>query len=198
MQRAAALQLQAHLARRADVRLMVGVLVLVAVAVAWVSSRRTAALAAAMAAVGALVLQHHNQPPGASLPISEMVCLAALALVAGGHERPGRRSVWPVALVAAWPLAAILVPGFWFSHFLVLVVALGILRLLWVVADGRPAVAVAVFELAFWLRPGVASHVAAPDIIPAALPPLIVGVLAPILVWQLHRQSAHPTTRHEG
>lgn len=88
-------------------------------------------------------------------------------------------------------------PGFWFAHILVLIEVLGAISLLWAVVDARPAVAMAVFALAYLLRPGIAYWVAGP-IFPAAALSLIVGALAPVLVWRLHRQSAGATAHRLG
>jgi hypothetical protein len=118
-----------------------------------------------------------------------MVCLTALALLACGKQRPSRRWLWPVVLVAMWPLAAeYLAPGFWVLQFPALAAPMGLLSLLWVVVDARPAVATGVFALAFWLQPGIVNVWAGPEI-PAAAPLLIVSALVPFAVWRLHRQS---------
>jgi hypothetical protein len=154
-------------------------------------------LCAAIAAVGALVLRY-NQPAGVPLPDASMVCLTTLALLACGERRPSRRWLWPVVLVAVWPLVAeYLARGVWVLHFPALAAPMALLSLLWVAVDARPAVATGVFALAFWLQPGIANVVAGPDI-PAAVPLLIVSALVPFAIWRLHRQSGRAPARRES
>jgi hypothetical protein len=170
--------------------LLVWALVGVAVAAAWVSRRKMLVLIAATAASAALVLATTWQQGSVVFSVPELACLASLALLARSAERPGRRWLWPVALIAGWPLAQILVPGIWALS--TLVVVLPALSLLWVVIDARPAVAAAVFVLALWLPVGIASVTAGPNIA-AAIPILTVSAVAGVAVWLLHRQSARVT-----
>lgn len=172
--------------------LVVGTLLGLAVTVAWVSSRRPVRLAAVMAAAIAVSLAGQWRF-GFELPVTDLVCLTALVLFAGRDERPGRGWLWLVALVVAWMSVAYFLPGPWTLWIIWLVEAIGVLSLLWVVIDARPAVAMAVFMLAAWLPPGVANLANGPDI-PAALPLLIVGAVALLAIWRLHRQSARAGT----
>jgi hypothetical protein len=173
--------------------LLAGALAGVAVALVWVSRRRVVLLGAVMAAMIAVSLAG---PWQAALgwqsvlfwPLPELACLAVLALLAGRGERPGRGWLWPVALAAAVPLAADLLPGVWPFSFLAVLEAMGVISLLWVVIDARPAVAAAVFLLSLLLPMGLVSVV--PFFSAAAVPPLIAIPAAAIAVWRLRRQSA--------
>jgi hypothetical protein len=175
--------------------LIVWALVGAAVAAAWASRRKMLVLTAVVAASVALVVATTLLHGSVIFSVPELACVASLALFAGRTERPSLQWLWPVALVAAWPLAQYLVPGFWTLS--TLIVVLPALSLLWVVIDARPAVAAAVFVLGLWLPAGLASVMAGPDIA-AAVPLLIVSVVAAFAVWLLHRQSAHVTARRES
>ncbi|MGH3305824.1 MAG: hypothetical protein ACRDOK_30035 [Streptosporangiaceae bacterium] len=124
----------------------------------------------------------------AVLTVSELACLAALALLAGRDERPRPRWLWPVALVSAFPLVGYLVPEVWPFSLLALLEAMALISLLWVVIDARPAIAAAVFLLALFLQSGIVS-LAVGDI-QAGVPLLVVSAVAPVAVWRLHRQAA--------
>jgi hypothetical protein len=186
--------------------LTVAVLVVAAVAMAWVSSRRAVLVAAAIAAVGvSLTASWHNAQFG--WPTTELACLAALALLAGRAERPGRHWLWPVALAAAVPLTiladalaylgnpdvASVMPGAGKLVLGGLLVAVGVVCVLWVVIDARPAIAAAVFLLALWLPSGI-DNLASGAGIAAGVPLLaIVAAVAAVAGWRLHRQSARLT-----
>jgi hypothetical protein len=172
--------------------LVMGTLLGLAVTVAWVSSRRPVRLAAVMAAAIAVLLPGQWRF-GFEWPVTELACLTALVLFAGRDERPGRGWLWPVALVVAWMSVAYFLPGSWTLWIIWLPEAVGVLSLLWVVIDARPAVAVAVFTLAAWLLPGVANLANGPDIA-AALHLLIVSAVALLAVWRLRRQSGRART----
>jgi len=168
-------------------------LVLVAVALTWVTSGRTIRLAGPIAAAVAMLL-----PPAVSgvlgssasaWPIPELACLSLLAVFAVRGERPGWRWALPVAVVGAIGAVEYLVPGSWSVSLFVLVEAIGAVSLLWAVVDARPGVATAVFLLALWLPLGIENFVGYPDI-GAAVPALIAIAVAAIAVWRLRRQSA--------
>jgi hypothetical protein len=121
-------------------------------------------------------------------------CLAGLVAVAGGDEHPGRRWIWPVALVSLSP--ALLT---WSSEAIVqvvtvLLVTIGVVSIAWIVVDARPAIATAVFLLALGLQAGVDYVYAAP--MDLAAPFLIVGAGAAVAVWRLRRQSGRAPQRH--
>jgi hypothetical protein len=171
----------------------VAVLVGVAAAVVWLSGRRSVLLAAPIAAAAGVSLAGGWRPAALGWPVTELACLAVLALLAGRGERPGVRWLWPVALVAALPLVAGLVPGVGTLVFGTLLLALGVISLLWVFIDARPAIATAVFLLAFWLPSGI-DNLARGLGIAAGVPLLvIVTLVTAVALWRLHRQSARVT-----
>jgi hypothetical protein len=177
--------------------LLAGAFVGGAVALAWLCNRRAVVLAGAIAAAVAVAASLGPAwPRGIAMIIVNLACLAALAGHAGRDGWPGRRWLWPLALVTAFPLLNYLVPGFWVTMFLWLLAVLGVVSLLWVVIDARPAVATAVFVLALWLPPGIAGFVTGPDI-GQEVPLLIVIALAAVAVWRLRRQSARVSASHE-
>jgi hypothetical protein len=191
---------------RAWLMLLAGTLLLAVVAIAWISSRKAVLLAIAVAAAVAAVLPVviARATGYAALfawgpLIPRAACLAALWL-SGRNARPGRGWLWPVAPIAALLPVAWLAQGLWPLFFIGVIEAMGVISLLWVVIDARPAVAMAVLVMAVWLPIGIASLVAGPDgpDIPAVLPLLIVTVVAPFAVWRLRRQSGRATMRRES
>jgi len=174
--------------------LAIAALVGTTVALAWVSSRRGAIVAAALPAAIAVSLAGAWRPAAFGWPIIELASLAAAVLLARG-ERPGDRWLWGVGLVAALPLVSGLMPGVGPLVFGTLLVVLGIGSVLWVVIDARPAIAAAVFLLAFWLPTGI-DNVARGAGLAAGVPPLVIlSAVAAVGVWRLHRQSARLTAR---
>jgi hypothetical protein len=154
-------------------------------------------LVACIGASVALVLATTWQHGAVVWSVPELACLAAVALLARRTERPGRRWVPLVALAAAVPLQAYLVPGVWPLSFLALLEAVAAVSLLWVIVDARPAVATVVFLLAMLLPPGIDSLAAGPDI-GAEVPLLIVIAVAAVAVWLLRRQSARAPAPRES
>jgi hypothetical protein len=176
--------------------LLVGALLGLAVTLTWVSSRKAVQLAGVTLAAVAVTLTGPWRPwPG--LPVAELACLTALALLAVHGQQPARRWLWPVALAAGVPVLPYLLPAFSVDTILTLPAVVGVMTLLWAVIDARPAVMAAVFLLALWLPTGIVGLVAG-FFLPAAAPLLIVSVLAPFAVWRLHRQSARATMRRES
>jgi hypothetical protein len=181
---------------------MATALVGVAVTLAWLSSRRAVVLAAAIAAAAAVLVsvvvsQLIVWPQGIALIVVDLGCLAAVAVHAGHRQRPGRCWLWPLALVAAFPLVTYLLPGVSVTLFLALLEVLGGVSLVWMTIDARPAIATGVFVLAQFLPAGVASLVDGPDI-PSALPLMIVIAVAPLAVWLLRLQSARAIPERES
>ena len=170
--------------------LAVAALVGLTVALVWVASPRAARLAAAAAAAAAVCLVAPWRLGSFGWPATALACLGAVALLARGDERPGRRWLWPVALIATLPLLSGLPPDARPIGSGVLLAATGIISMLCLVIDARPAIATAVFLLAFWL-PSEIDNLARGVGIATGVPPLlIVSVVTAIAVWRLHRQSA--------
>lgn len=172
--------------------LLEGALVGLAVALVWVSSRK-AVLAAGMMAAAVAVSVAGPWQWLFGWPVPELACLGTLALLAGRDKRPGRIWLAPVLLAVSWLLVAYLRAGVWPFSPVAPLEALGLLGLLWVVIDARPAIAMAVFLLADLLPVGI-SGLVPPFDLGAAMPMLIVIPLAAVAVWQLHRQSARIST----
>lgn len=174
--------------------LVVGAVVGLTVALVWVSRRRAVLMAAMLAATVVVSLTGYWRSV-VGWPLSQLACLAVLALLAG-RKLPSRRWLWPVGLVVAFPLVGYLGPGIWPLSILGLLGVMGVISLLWVVIDARPAVAMAVFLLALLLPAGIVS-VAGADIA-AGVPVLIALVVTVFAVWRLHRQSARVTPGRES
>jgi hypothetical protein len=173
--------------------LAVAALVGVTVAAVWLSGRRGIPLAAAITAAAGVSLAGGWRPTALGWPVTELACLAVLALLAGRGERPGVRWLWPVALVAVVSLAAGLVPGVGPLVFGTLLLALGVVSVLWVFIDARPAIATAVFLLAFWLPSGIDRLARGVGIAPGVPLLVLVALVTALAVWRLHRQSARVT-----
>jgi len=170
--------------------LLAAALVGLAVALVWVGSRRTVVLTGLTAAAIAVSLAGWV-PRAFHWPISELACMVVLALLAGRGGRPGRAWLWLVAIVAVLPLATDLTPTFWSFPPAAWLVAMGIASLPWSVIDARPVIATAVFLLAFTL-PSAMEDAGPP---PGVLVLAVVGAVAAVAVWPLHRQSAR-AARH--
>lgn len=172
--------------------LLVAALVGVAVTLAWVKRRRSVVLGGVIAAAIVVSLAGSWRSAAFGWPATELSALAALALLAGRDERPGRRWLWLLALVIALPVLSALPPGIGTLAFGSLLAAGGIVSLLWVVIDARPAIAAAVFLLAFWLPSGI-DNLARGVGVPGAPLLVIVTLVMAFAVWRLHRQSARVT-----
>jgi hypothetical protein len=177
--------------------LLVAVLIGVAVTLAWVSRRRAVVLAAVIAAAILVSLAGAWRPPAFGWPVTVLTGLAALALLAGRDEQPGRRWLWLLALVAAFPVLSALPPRVGTLAFGSLLAATGIVSVLWIVIDARPAIAAAVFLLAFFL-PLEIDNLAQGLGVAAGVPLLlIVSAMTAVAIWRLRRQSARVTAGRE-
>jgi hypothetical protein len=173
--------------------LAVAVLVGLAVAVVWLSGRRSPLLAAAIAAAAAVALAGAWRPTALGWPVTELACLAVLAVLAGRGERPGVRWLWPVALVAALPLIAGISSEVGKIMFGVLLLAFGVVSVLWVFIDARPAIATAMFLLAFWLPSGIDNLARGLGIAPGVPLLVLLTLVMALALWRLRRQSAGVT-----
>jgi hypothetical protein len=189
---------------RAWLMLLAGALFLAAVAVAWIGSRRALLLAVTtMAAIAAVLPVAIARSTGYAALfgwgplIPEVASLVALALLAGRGDRLGSAWLWPVSLVVALLPVAWFAQGVWPLFFFGLIESMGVISLLWIAIDARPAVAFAVLMLADWLPAGIAGLVPGPDA-GAEVPLLIVIPAAAFAVWRLHRQSARVSPRRDS
>ena len=196
-----ALPTDSVLHRNAWYQLAAAALLGLALAVVWASRRRPVAFAGLGAAAGAVALAAWvpwdlGEPVSLQIaqPLSELSCLAILALLAVHGERPRHAWLVPIAVAAVLPLATNLTPGFWSFPSAVWVIAAGVVSVLWMVIDARPAIATAVFVLAYALPEAIEG--AGP---PPAMPLItIVSAVGLIAVWRLHRQSARAAARREN
>jgi hypothetical protein len=158
---------------------------------AWVSRRRVIVLAAALPTAGAIALTGPWSPGALGFPVTELAALAALIALVGAR-RPDSRWLWLIGLITVVRLLPDLDT---YSLAAVLLLALVLVSLAWLIVDARPAIALVVFALGFWL-PVVIDNLGSGLGISAGLPLLVIA--APILtaaIWRLRRQSAHPVSR---
>jgi hypothetical protein len=169
---------------------MVVVMLLIAVTLvlAWVSRRRVIVLAAALPTAGAIALAGPWSPSAFGVPVTELAALAALIALVGAR-RPDSRWLWLIGLIAVVRL----LPGLGtYSLAAVLLLALVVVSLAWLIIDARPAIALVVFALGFWV-PVVVDDLSTGLGISAALPLLVLGVpISTAAIWLLRRQSARP------
>jgi len=170
--------------------LLASALILLTVGMAWLSGRRAVVLAAAVPAAAATCYAGPWNPDVAG-PVTHLALLAALVALAGGSRRPSRRWLVPVGVLAILPL----IPGIGLPQgpvLYALLQAVGAVSIVWAVIDARPAIAVIVVVLAFWLPIGV-SNLMLGSITGFASPyPVIAIVNAVPALWLLRRQSARP------
>ncbi|MFZ0047195.1 MAG: hypothetical protein WAL16_15230 [Streptosporangiaceae bacterium] len=161
-------------------------------ALAWASRRRVLVLAgvAPAAAIVCLATPWSTFAWWQAVPV--LVCLAALLALAGGAQRPSRRWLWPVGIIAAAPFLGDLsgidgraVDGRALSF--VLVLAVVVVCIAWIAVDARPAIAAAVFLLLVAMTIFGFSFGGPPQVAFLA----VVCVLASMALWRLRRQSAH-------
>lgn len=158
-------------------------------ALVWVSRSRLLVLLGVLPAA-AVVLY------AASLPVSDigstvtdLACLAALAVAGGARERPSPRWLWALGLIiviASAPQVSDFSLGsvLWGIGILALI-ALSLARL---AIDARPAIAMAVCVLAVWLPISIDTIRFGFEPL-AGLPLLVTGLVGAGAFWRLRRQS---------
>jgi hypothetical protein len=164
------------------------ILMLVTVALVWLSGRRGIVLCGALPAAAAASYAGMWHAAAAATDITYLACLAAMVALANGRCRPGWRWLWPVGLAAAVPLLAAQAPVL-AATVLLTVAALGLGSM---ALDARLAVAISVYLMAQMLP--VAINAVGPgggvfDLVPLLV---IVAVLTAPATWLLRRQSARP------
>jgi hypothetical protein len=163
------------------------ILMLVTVALVWLSGRRSVVLCGALPAAAAISYAGPWGPTVNATFIGYLGCLAAMVALASGRCRPGWRWLGPVGLAAALPLAPALAGV---APLMTLLLVLGAVGIAWMAVDARPAVAICVFFMAAML-PIAIDNVAAGSSVFSVLPWLgIAAAIAVPVVWLLHRQSA--------
>jgi hypothetical protein len=166
-------------------------LILVTVTLAWLSGRRMIVLAGALPAGAAACIAGTWHPWALGDTLVPLLSLAAMVALSDNRQRPSRRWLVPIGLIALVPLVLNIEPqvGFYILQALELTVTAA--AIVWVVIDARPAVAVSVFVLGLWLPIAVDNLVQ--GMIPVYIWPYLVitTVIAAPAVWLLRRQSAH-------
>ena len=182
------------------------VLPLIPVMLVWLGRRRRVVMAGGLPAAAAICYAGFvDGAPGGGLAvglvIGGLVCLAALVGLGGYAERPGWRWFWPVGMLALASLLPItpqlgnltsLLGGVNLVGLLLL--ALVPLSIVWIVVDGRPAIAMAVFlaEIKFQAIGFLATGLGFQDQLWALMIVAAIAAIAALATWRLRRQSAHP------
>jgi hypothetical protein len=171
--------------------LLASSLMLLAVGLALLTSRRAVVLAAALPAA-AVVWDVSPWSPGNAATAMHVALLAAVVALAGGSKRPRPHWLVLVGLLAVVPLVPFIGPQSGPVLYGALLFMIAAISIAWAVIDARPAIAISAFFLALWLPAavtnlmlGFTSAIAVPDLVTATA----VGVAA---LWLLRRQSAHP------
>jgi hypothetical protein len=180
-----------------------GVLIAMAVVLAWLA-RRTAVIAAVLAAGAVTAAYGFSPAPGSWRPTTPvqtvvvLLSLAALTVLAAGADRPPRLWLWLVGLAAATPVASQLPDAIPSATFLVsalpyLTMFMVAVSIAWIGVDARPTVGLAAY-LALLGLPNLAAVMQIGTGLPMALTETtwlwIAIVLAVPALWQLHRQAA--------
>jgi hypothetical protein len=164
-------------------------LMLVTVALVWLSGRRGIVLCGALPAAAAISYVGPWGAAGGTTTITYLACIAATVVLASGSCRPGWRWFWPVAFAAAvlWlPDLA----GSVFTVSVLLTVAAVVIA--WMAVDARPVLAVCVFFMAVTLPSVIGSVVSVAGVFDLWPLLAIAAVIVAPAVWLLHRQSARP------
>jgi len=162
----------------------------------WVTSRRAFVLAAAVPAAAIFALAGSWQSGSFGFLVTELASLVTLIALVGGR-RPGRWWLWPIGIVVLARLlegARLLGNGsaLFTDAAVSLALALGVLSILWLLIDARPAIAMVVFLLAGWL-PSAVNNLSTGAGIAAGIPLLFICIaVSAVAVWRLHRQSGKP------
>jgi hypothetical protein len=155
-----------------------------AVAGAWLSRRRLVVLAAGLPAIAVVCLAGSWREYSFGQPGVVLACLLVLIALGGGTHRPGLRWLWPLGAVIAAVSVTAPHPATW-----LLLAVLALASIGWIAIDARPAVAVAVLLLAAWLPHAVdvGQRGGLSTFLPVA--PITVAIAA-VGLWRLRKQSA--------
>jgi hypothetical protein len=165
------------------------ILMLVTIALVWLSGRRGIVLCGALPTVAAISYAGPWGGAAGTITITYLACLAATVVLASGNCRPGWRWFWPVAFAAAVPWLPALVWSV-FSVSVLLTVAAVVIA--WMAVDARPALAICVLFMAATLPSAIDSVVSGASVFDLWPLLAIAAVIAAPAVWLLHRQSAQP------
>jgi hypothetical protein len=175
--------------------ILAAVLTLLAVGAAMLTSIRGLVLAAALPAAAFVCYAGPWGPGMTGAVVYRLVLLAALvalAPLAGGSARLSRRWLVPVGVLALLPVLPVVMPLSAPVGYEGPLLALAAISIGWAAIDARPAIAVIVFFLGFYLP--IAANLLTLGAFPVVVLPYL-GVLTAIGLaagWLLRRQSAHP------
>jgi hypothetical protein len=174
---------------------LTGLLIATTVLLAWITPRfiaLTGALAAAAAVSYFALARGHLVGPA----VIQLVCLAGLVALIPRTERPSRRWLWLVGLIAALVLLASVAPGsaVLASFFRLapgaVVLAIVLATVAWIAVDARPAIAFITYFVLSLVQSGTA-NIRIAGYFAAQLPLLLItAAIAALAVWLLRRQSA--------
>jgi hypothetical protein len=179
-----------HPVLRAGATVLASALTLLTVGLVFLTSRRALVLAAALPAV-ALTAYVGSWRTGAGGTAFHLALLAALVALVRGSQRPSRRWLLLVGLLAVSAVVPYITPPFGYFSLAGMLLAVAGVSLAWAVIDARPAIAVIAFFLGLYL-PTAVEELTTGAFPVFVLPYLAVltGIAAPA-VWLLRRQSAH-------
>jgi hypothetical protein len=176
--------------------LLAGLLTAVVVAVAWLARRLLVMAASLAAAAAAAYLFVHGERT--SYLVTQVVCLAAVAALAGrtGHRSPAW--LWLIGTVVAalvlgsLPRVISMAYSWWDTIALGVYLAVIVVAVAWVAIDARPLAMVAAYNV-LWLVPPMLVSLAAGFGNWLDIPVLLaVAAIAALAVWRLRRQSLRP------
>jgi hypothetical protein len=165
------------------------ILMLVTVALVWLSGRRIVVLCGALPAAAAISYTGPWSSVVSATFIAYLGCLAAMVALASGRCRPGWRWLWPVGLAAAVPLVPALADV---APLTAQLLALGAVSIAWMAIDARPALAIWVFFMAEMLPIVIDNVLSGAGVLDLVLFLAFAAVIAAPVVWLLRRQSARP------
>ncbi len=161
-------------------------LMLVTVALVWLSGRRSVVLCSALPAAAFVASAGPWHRVASVTAVGQLACLAAMVALASGRCRPSYRWLLAVALAASIPL----VPEAQITG--ALMVGAVAVALVWMPFDARAALALVVYFLAGVLPAAVSNVILGAGFMAAAVWLAIIAVITAPAIWLLRRQSAHP------
>jgi hypothetical protein len=173
---------------------LAGLLIAATVLFAW-TARRIVLLVSALSAAAAVTFVLAQA--GAVEPaIMQMMCLAAVVALASGRTRPSRNWLWLIGAIALAVLSSSLNLGYGPLLSverllpLMLLFAIGVISIVWVAVDARPAIAFVTYFTIAVLQSEASSFANGAGVYVAFPVLLIVPAIAAPAVWLLRRQSA--------
>jgi hypothetical protein len=175
---------------------LAGLFIAATVVLAWTAPRPVVLASAVPAAAAVSVFYVAVAPMLVAPAVTQAVCLAALVALVPHAARPSRRWLWLMGAVAAMAVLPNVTRGYldWGFYLLLsppgLVLAVGIVGLVWIGIDARLAVAVMtciVVTLVQTVTAGIGHGVGFPAQL--MLPLIVAAAIAAPAIWLLRRQS---------